>query len=162
MRAESRQAAAQCCRHLEASGSERACRQPGAVGKRLLHPCLFRDEEQAVLRLGDRRMTTDTKLDSLGIFGASLFFGHGVITPAISVLSAVEGLEVVAPQLHAWIVPIVVMVLLAVFMAQGFGTEKVGKVFGPVTILWFTALAVLGVFNILHEDRKSTRLNSSH
>src|SRR3546814_19088454 len=67
MRAESRQAAAQCCRHLEASGSERACRQPGAFGKRLLHPCLFRDEEQAVLRLGDRRMTTDTKLDSLGI-----------------------------------------------------------------------------------------------
>src|SRR3546814_11774900 len=67
IRAESRQAEAQGCCQLEASGSERACRQPGAVGKRLLHPCLFRDEEQAVLRVGDRRMTTDTKLDSLGI-----------------------------------------------------------------------------------------------
>src|SRR3546814_4491392 len=99
-----------------------------------------------------RRPPISTRTDTLfpyttlfRSFGASLFFGDGVITPAISVLSAVEGLEVVAPQLHAWIVPIVVMVLLAVFMAQRFGTEKVGKVFGPVTILWFTALAVLGV-----------------
>src|SRR3546814_3929582 len=94
---------------------------------------------QRTLRKGSRSTYV---VGILGIFGASLFFGDGVITPAISVLSAVEGLEVVAPQLHAWIVPIVVMVLLAVFMAQRFGTEKVGKVFGPVTILWFTALAV--------------------
>src|SRR3546814_19259317 len=80
----------------------------------------------------------------LVIFGASLFFGDGVITPAISGLSAVEGLEVVAPQLHAWIVQIVVMVLLAVFMAQRFGTEKVGQVVGAVTILWFHAAPVRG------------------
>ena len=86
----------------------------------------------------------------LGIFGASLFFGDGVITPAISVLSAVEGLEVVAPQLHHWIVPIVVLVLLVVFLSQRYGTEKVGRVFGPVMIAWFLALAVLGVVNILH------------
>src|SRR5690606_23958150 len=78
----------------------------------------------------------------LGIFGASLFFGDGVITPAISVLSAVEGLEVVAPQLHQWIVPIVVLVLLVLFLGQRYGTEKVGLVFGPVMILWFLALAV--------------------
>src|SRR3546814_8025092 len=78
-----------------------------------------------------------------GIFGASLFFGDGVITPAISVLSAVEGLEVVAPQLHAWIVPFVVMVLLAVFMAQRFGTEKVGRVFGRVIILWLDRKSVV-------------------
>src|SRR3546814_5997644 len=102
---------------------------------------------QRTLRKGSRSTYV---VGILGIFGASLFFGDGVITPAISVLSAVEGLEVVAPQLHAWIVPIVVMVLLAVFLAQRFGTEKVGKVFGPVTILWLTALAVLGGFTIPH------------
>src|SRR3546814_1752588 len=72
---------------------------------------------QRTLRKGSRSTYV---VGILGIFGASLFFGDGVITPAISVLSAVEGLEVVAPQLHAWIVPIVVMVLLAVFMAQRF------------------------------------------
>jgi KUP system potassium uptake protein len=87
----------------------------------------------------------------LGIFGASLFFGDGVITPAISVLSAVEGLEVAAPELHAWVVPITVGVLLALFATQRFGTEKVGKVFGPITIVWFLTLAILGVVNILHE-----------
>ncbi|GAA3916221.1 potassium transporter Kup [Luteimonas lutimaris] len=102
---------------------------------------------QRTLRKGSRSAYV---VGILGIFGASLFFGDGVITPAISVLSAVEGLEVVAPQLHAWIVPIVVVVLVTVFMAQRFGTEKVGKVFGPVMVLWFTALAVLGVLNILH------------
>jgi KUP system potassium uptake protein len=85
----------------------------------------------------------------LGIFGASLFFGDGVITPAISVLSAVEGLEVAAPGLERWIVPITVTILIMVFVAQRFGTQKVGKVFGPVTALWFLALAVLGVWNII-------------
>src|SRR3546814_2065368 len=96
---------------------------------------------QRTLRKGSRSTYV---VGILGIFGASLFFGDGVITPAISVLSAVEGLAAVAPQLHAWIVPIVVMVLLAVFMAQRFGTAKVGRVFGRVTILWFTALAEIG------------------
>jgi KUP system potassium uptake protein len=102
---------------------------------------------QRTLRKGSRSAYV---VGILGIFGASLFFGDGVITPAISVLSAVEGLEVVAPQLHQWIVPIVVVVLVTVFMAQRFGTEKVGKVFGPVTMLWFASLAVLGLLNILH------------
>ncbi len=95
----------------------------------------------------------------LGVFGASLFFGDGVITPAISVLSAVEGLEVVAPQLHMWIVPITVLVLAALFATQRFGTEKVGRVFGPVTILWFASLAVLGVLNILHEPEVLQAVN---
>ncbi|MFT3761887.1 MAG: potassium transporter Kup [Pseudoxanthomonas sp.] len=95
----------------------------------------------------------------LGIFGASLFFGDGVITPAISVLSAVEGLEVVSPTLHPWVVPIVVVVLLAVFMAQRFGTAKVGKVFGPVTLTWFATLAALGVFNILHAPEVLKAIN---
>ncbi len=111
---------------------------------------------QRTLRKGSRSAYV---VGILGIFGASLFFGDGVITPAISVLSAVEGLEVVAPQLHAWIVPVVVVVLLTLFMAQRFGTEKVGKVFGPVTMLWFAALAVLGVFNILHAPEVLKAIN---
>ncbi len=95
----------------------------------------------------------------LGIFGASLFFGDGVITPAISVLSAVEGLEVAAPQLDHWIVPITLIVLVVLFATQRFGTEKVGRVFGPVTILWFTALAVLGISNITHYPAVFQALN---
>ncbi len=83
-----------------------------------------------------------------GIFGASLFFGDGVITPAISVMGAVECLEVAAPSLHPFIVPITIVVLLAVFAAQRFGTAKVGKVFGPVTTLWFLSLAAIGLWNI--------------
>ncbi|MBB4125907.1 KUP system potassium uptake protein [Xanthomonas translucens] len=85
----------------------------------------------------------------LGIFGASLFFGDGVITPAISVLGAVEGLEVAAPGLHAFIVPITVLVLVILFLGQRFGTEKVGKVFGPITCLWFLSLAAIGIWNIV-------------
>ena len=69
----------------------------------------------------------------LGVFGASLFFGDGVITPAVSVLSAIEGIEVVAPQMRHWIVPLTVLVLTVLFATQRFGTEKVGKVFGPIT-----------------------------
>ena len=95
----------------------------------------------------------------LGVFGASLFFGDGVITPAISVLSAVEGLEVAAPELSEWIVPISLLVLVALFATQRFGTEKVGKVFGPVTFVWFVVLAVLGVMNILHEPEVLKAIN---
>ena len=109
----------------------------------------------ALMALAQRTLPKESRpayaVGILGIFGASLFFGDGVITPAISVLSAIEGLEVVAPQLHDWIVPLTVAVLLAVFMAQRFGTAKVGKVFGPVTIVWFATLAALGVMNTLHE-----------
>ena len=95
----------------------------------------------------------------LGIFGASLFFGDGVITPAISVLGAVEGLEVAAPGLHRFIVPITVVILVAVFVAQRFGTEKVGKVFGPITVLWFLALAAIGVHNIVEAPEVLKALN---
>ncbi|KGM56601.1 potassium transporter Kup [Lysobacter arseniciresistens ZS79] len=95
----------------------------------------------------------------LGVFGAALFFGDGVITPAISVLSALEGLEVVAPELDRWVVPMTVLVLLALFATQRFGTEKVGKVFGPITGLWFVVLAVLGVANILHEPEVLYAIN---
>jgi KUP system potassium uptake protein len=80
----------------------------------------------------------------LGILGCALFFGDAVITPAISVLSAVEGLEVAAPALHRFVVPIAVVVLLLLFAFQRHGTERVGKIFGPVMIVWFVAIALLG------------------
>ncbi|HVI25788.1 MAG TPA: potassium transporter Kup [Xanthomonadaceae bacterium] len=111
---------------------------------------------QRTLRPGSRSVYV---VGILGIFGASLFFGDGVITPAISVLSAVEGLEVVAPALHSWIVPIVVVVLAGIFLAQRHGTEKVGKVFGPVMLLWFAALAVLGAINLLHAPEVLKAIN---
>jgi len=86
----------------------------------------------------------------LGIFGASLFFGDGVITPPVSVLGALEGIEVAAPAFHNWIVPIAVLIMLALFCTQRFGTEKVGRVYGPITAVWFLAIAAIGVLNILH------------
>jgi KUP system potassium uptake protein len=84
----------------------------------------------------------------LGIFGTAIFFGDGVITPAISVLSAVEGLEVAAPGLHRYVVPVTLVVLTALFAAQRFGTAVVGRWFGPITLVWFVVLAVLGVVHI--------------
>ncbi|HEY5614352.1 MAG TPA: potassium transporter Kup, partial [Lysobacter sp.] len=95
----------------------------------------------------------------LGILGAALFFGDGVITPAISVLSAIEGLEVVAPQLSNWIVPLTVIVLIMLFATQRYGTAKVGRVFGPITVLWFLVLAALGILNILHEPEVLKAIN---
>ena len=117
----------------------------------------------ALMALAQRCFPKDSRtaygVGILGILGAALFFGDGVITPAISVLSAVEGLEVVAPGLHHWIVPITVLVLVALFATQRFGTAKVGKVFGPITVLWFVTLAVLGVMNILHEPEVLHAIN---
>ncbi len=84
----------------------------------------------------------------LGILGTAFFFGDAVITPAISVLSAVEGLEVAAPALHRFIVPIAVVVLLLLFAMQRHGTERVGKIFGPVMVLWFVCLAILGAVQV--------------
>ena len=95
----------------------------------------------------------------LGIFGASLFFGDGVITPAISVLSAVEGLEVAAPKLEPFVVPITLMVLGMLFLAQRFGTERVGKAFGPITLAWFFALGVIGVYNMAQAPEVLHALN---
>ncbi|MGW8127814.1 MAG: potassium transporter Kup [Stenotrophomonas sp.] len=101
---------------------------------------------QRTLRNGSRSAYV---VGILGIFGASLFFGDGVITPAISVLGAVEGLEVAAPGLGRFVVPITLVVLAILFAAQRFGTEKVGKVFGPVMLTWFLALAAVGIWNVI-------------
>jgi KUP system potassium uptake protein len=87
-------------------------------------------------------------LAALGIFGASLFFGDSMITPAISVLSAVEGVKVAAPSVSGAVIPITVAIIIGLFLAQRLGTSAVGRVFGPVMAVWFTVLAALGVRGI--------------
>jgi KUP system potassium uptake protein len=84
----------------------------------------------------------------LGLAGVALFYGDGIITPAISVLSAIEGTQVVTPTLHRFVVPITLVILTGLFIVQRRGTDRVGKMFGPVMILWFGTLAVLGVRGI--------------
>ena len=90
-------------------------------------------------------------LMALGVFGAALFYGDGMITPAISVLSAVEGLEVAAPGLERFVVPIALAILTTLFAVQRFGTGLVGRLFGPVMLVWFCSLAVLGLAKVLEE-----------
>ena len=85
----------------------------------------------------------------VGMFGTAIFYGDGVITPAISVLSAVEGLEVVTPQLSAVVLPITLIVLTLLFSVQRFGTGGIGKAFGPVTLVWFVVLIALGLPPVL-------------
>ena len=85
---------------------------------------------------------------TVGIFGTCLFYGDGVITPAISVLGAMEGLEVISPKFHAYIVPLTLIVLFLLFIVQKRGTAGIGKFFGPVTLLWFIVISSLGVAQI--------------
>jgi len=98
-----------------------------------------------------RRRGGRWRLIMLGLFGTALLYGDGAITPAISVLSAVEGLEVATPFFTPYILPITIAILIALFVAQRHGTAKVGVMFGPVTLLWFVTLAVLGIRQIVQE-----------
>ncbi len=100
---------------------------------------------------GLQRRFAQVTLVALGIFGASLFYGDGMITPAISVLSAVEGIEVVEPSLHELVVPITLVILAVLFTIQRFGTGAVGRWFGPIMALWFTLLAVAGLHEVVKE-----------
>ncbi|MDE2314808.1 MAG: potassium transporter Kup [Xanthomonadaceae bacterium] len=95
----------------------------------------------------------------LGIFGASLFYGDGVITPAISVLGAVEGVKVAAPGLAHWVVPLTVAVLFMLFWLQRRGTGHVGRLFGPVMVVWFVVIALLGVSMILRNPHVLLAVN---
>lgn len=99
-------------------------------------------------RARGKRATWLTGLVALGIFGASLFFGDSMITPAISVLSAVEGLQVVQPSLGNLVVPIAAAILIGLFVLQRKGTGTVGRLFGPVMLVWFLTLAALGAHGI--------------
>ncbi|HJW01992.1 MAG TPA: potassium transporter Kup [Azospira sp.] len=98
----------------------------------------------------------------LGLFGAALFYGDGVITPAISVLSAVEGLEIATPAFKPFVLPITIGVLIALFAFQRHGTARVGRLFGPIMILWFAALAVMGIVNIAAAPQVLGALDPRH
>ncbi len=98
----------------------------------------------------------------LAIFGAALFYGDGVITPAISVLGAVEGVKVIEPSLAQWVVPISVAILLLLFFVQRRGTAGIGAVFGPVMCVWFVAIALLGLQHVAHEPQVLAALNPVH
>ncbi len=98
----------------------------------------------------------------LGIFGAALFYGDGVITPAISVLSAVEGVEVVSPSLADLVVPVTLAVLVALFAVQRFGTRVVGRAFGPVMVVWFVAIALGGLREVIEDPQIIRGLSPSY
>ena len=95
----------------------------------------------------------------LGVFGATMFYGDSVITPAISVLGAIEGLEVAAPGMKHWVVPITVVVLIGLYSVQRKGTAGIGRWFGPVMMVWFIALAIMGGINILKAPQILAALN---
>ena len=99
---------------------------------------------------------------AVGIFGTALFYGDGVITPAISVLSAVEGMEVISPALKEWVIPITLVVLFMLFVVQKRGTAGIGKFFGPITLVWFMAIAALGVFHIVQHPEILFALSPHH
>ncbi len=98
----------------------------------------------------------------LGIFGTAIFFGDGVITPAVSVLGAVEGLKVAAPGLARFVVPLTLVVMVILFAAQRFGTATVGKFFGPITLAWFIALVALGLPHIWAYPQVLVALSPHH
>jgi len=109
-----------------------------------------------------RHAVMKATLVALGVFGAALLYGDGMITPAISVLSAIEGLEVATPFFKPYVIPITILILVLLFMFQRRGTAGVGKVFGPVTVLWFAMLAVLGIRGILLDPSVLWALNPVH
>jgi len=98
----------------------------------------------------------------LGLFGAALFYGDGVITPAISVLSAVEGLEVATPAFKPFVLPVSLVILIALFAVQRRGTASVGTLFGPIMVLWFLTLGILGIVSIAHDPGVLRSLNPWH
>jgi KUP system potassium uptake protein len=101
-------------------------------------------------------------ITALGVVGAAMFYGDAMITPAISVLSAVEGVEVVAPAMTRWVVPITLLIILGVFFVQRFGTAKVAIVFGPITAIWFLVLGGSGLAHILENPFVLWALNPWH
>ena len=98
----------------------------------------------------------------VGLFGASLLYGDSMITPAISVLSAVEGLSVVTPVFSPYVIPITVAILVGLFTVQSHGTARIGSIFGPVMLLWFATLGVLGAVQLVHNPSVLAALNPVH
>ncbi len=115
-----------------------------------------------VLPREHRRVARAGLLVALGVFGTALLYGDGVITPAISVLSAVEGLENVSTSFESWVVPIAIAIITGLFMVQKRGTGAVGKVFGPIMLLWFATIAVIGVSHIVDHPEIIQTVNPYH
>ncbi|MEO8250443.1 MAG: KUP/HAK/KT family potassium transporter, partial [Burkholderiales bacterium] len=120
----------------------------------------------AMLALASQSVKERPRLRSVllvvGIFGTCLFYGDGVITPAISVLSAVEGLEVVSPAFKEYVIPLTVLILFGLFAVQKHGTAGLGKYFGPLTLVWFAVIASLGVYHILGHPEILWALSPHH
>ena len=95
----------------------------------------------------------------MGVFGATLLYGDGMITPCITILGAVEGLEVATPVLRPYIIPLALLILLGLFTFQKHGTKAVGRVFGPIMLLWFLSLAALGIAGVVKSPIVLTALN---
>jgi len=113
-------------------------------------------------RLTRKRPRLAWTVAMIGIFGASLFYGDAIITPAISVLSAVEGLSVATPAFERWILPITMAILVGLFAIQAQGTGALGKLFGPITVIWFLALAALGAVSIVQTPAVLAALDPRH
>jgi len=116
----------------------------------------------ALLSLANSKESSSNKRNliiTLGILGASMFFADGMITPAISVLSAVEGIQVAAPQFQSWVIPATIVIILILFWVQSKGTHTVGAFFGPVMLIWFLTLAGLGILNIIKNPSVALALN---
>lgn len=109
-----------------------------------------------------KRHKASSGLMLLGLIGAALFYGDGLITPAVSVLSAVEGIGVAAPRLNALILPIALVILFLFFAAQRFGTGRVGRVFGPIMVVWFLAIAILGLVSVLETPAVLRSINPTY
>jgi KUP system potassium uptake protein len=101
-------------------------------------------------------------LIALGVFGAALLYGDGVITPAISVLSAVEGLQVAAPGLERLVIPLTILILIGMFAMQKRGTAGLGSIFGPITLLWFASLFALGIYRAIEHPSVLASINPSY
>ena len=112
-----------------------------------------------VLRTADRRQRRYLWIMAAGLVGSALFYGDGIITPAISVLGAVEGLKVATPFFEPYVIPISLVLLVALFLVQRRGTAVVGGLFGPVMLLWFAVIAVLGLWGIVQQPRILLALN---
>jgi KUP system potassium uptake protein len=120
----------------------------------------------ALLALALGKLTEEGKYRSamllLGIFGAALFYGDGVVTPAISVLSAVEGLQVASPLFKEFVIPITLVIIFGLFIFQRKGTARVGALFGPIMMLWFLVIGILGLLNIVLNPHVLLALNPVH
>src|SRR5438477_5533528 len=109
-----------------------------------------------------RGLTPRRLMIVLGIFGAALLYADGALTPAISVLSAVEGLEIATPQLQHWVIPLTLVILIGLFLVQSRGTGRIGAVFGPVMLVWFATIGMLGLSQIMQQPGVLAAVSPHH